>query len=48
MEGGALGGVVETVHYDEKRMSVAAIEEVRRNSVGAVSVNGVTGGVRAK
>ncbi|WPG98252.1 Hypothetical protein R9X50_00104000 [Acrodontium crateriforme] len=45
LEGGALGGVVTTVHYDEKRLSVANIEEVRRGSIGAVSVKGVTGGV---
>ncbi|KAH9836438.1 Major Facilitator Superfamily [Teratosphaeria destructans] len=41
--GGALGGVVETVHYDEKRLSVVAIENLRRNSIG--EVKGVTGGV---
>jgi FHS family L-fucose permease-like MFS transporter len=45
MEGGAVGGVVETVHYDEKRLSVSAIENIRRSSVGAVSVKGTTGGV---
>jgi len=48
IEGGAVGGVIETVHYDEKRMSIAAIEEVRRSSVGAASVKGVTGGVNAR
>ncbi|KAF2765918.1 hypothetical protein EJ03DRAFT_377432 [Teratosphaeria nubilosa] len=41
--GGALGGVVETVHYDEKRLSVVAVENLRRNSIG--EVKGVTGGV---
>ncbi|KXL47995.1 hypothetical protein M433DRAFT_5639 [Acidomyces richmondensis BFW] len=45
LEGGAVGGVVSTVHYDEKRLSVVAMENVRRGSVGAVSVKGVTGGV---
>lgn len=47
LEGGATGGVVSTVHYDEKRLSVAAQEEVRRGSVGVVTVKGVTGGVNA-
>ncbi|KAK4549483.1 hypothetical protein LTR36_006480 [Oleoguttula mirabilis] len=45
LEGGAVGGVIETVHYDEKRLSIAAQEEVRRGSVGGVTVKGVTGGV---
>jgi FHS family L-fucose permease-like MFS transporter len=45
MEGGAVGGVVSTVHYDEKRLSVSAVENIRRSSVGAVSVKGATGGV---
>jgi len=45
LEGGAVGGVINTVHYDEKRLSVAAREEVRRGSVGGASVKGVTGGV---
>jgi FHS family L-fucose permease-like MFS transporter len=45
MEGGAVGGVVQTVHYDEKRLSVSAIENIRRNSIGAASVKGATGGV---
>jgi len=45
LEGGAVGGVVTTVHYDEKRLSIAAQEEVRRGSIGAVSVKGVTGGI---
>ncbi|KAK5123548.1 hypothetical protein LTR85_002586 [Meristemomyces frigidus] len=47
LEGGAVGGVIETVHYDEKRLSVAAQDEVRRGSVGHVTVKGVTGGVNA-
>lgn len=42
LEGGVIGGVVETVHYDEKRLSVSVIENV---SVG--EVNGTTGGVHA-
>merc|ERR1712070_1105509 len=47
-EGGALGGVVETVHYDEKRLDSTAHEEIRRASVGEVTtVKGVTGGVNA-
>lgn len=45
LEGGAVGGVINTVHYDEKRLSIAAQEEVRRGSVGSVGVSGVTGGV---
>jgi len=45
IEGGAVGGVVETVHYDQKRLSIAAQDEVRRGSVGSVGVAGVTGGV---
>lgn len=45
MEGGAVGGVIQTVHYDEKRLSVSAVENIRRSSVGAVSVKGATGGV---
>jgi len=45
IEGGAVGGVMETVHYDEKRMSISAVENIRRSSVGAVSVKGATGGV---
>ncbi len=45
LEGGAVGGVISTVHYDEKRLSIAAQEEVRRGSIGAVTVKGVTGGV---
>lgn len=43
---GALGGVVETVHYDEKRLSVAAVENMRRNSIGEVNV--VTGGIKQR
>lgn len=45
LEGGAVGGAMETVHYDEKRLSVVALEEVRNGSVGGGSVRGVTGGV---
>ncbi|KJX97642.1 MFS transporter like protein [Zymoseptoria brevis] len=40
LEGGAVGGVVQTVHYDEKRLSVVDVQEGRRSSV----VNGATGG----
>ncbi|GAB1737706.1 hypothetical protein NU219Hw_g2118t1 [Hortaea werneckii] len=46
-EGGALGGVVETVHYDAKRLDSTAHEEIRRASVGEVTVKGVTGGINA-
>jgi FHS family L-fucose permease-like MFS transporter len=51
LEGGAVGGVVQTVHYDEKRMSVVGVEDAgRRGSIvyedgarrGSV-VNGTTG-----
>nr|POE49114.1 glucose/galactose transporter [Quercus suber] len=45
IEGGVQGGVVSTVHYDEKRLSVVACEDIRRNSVGAVEVSGATGGI---
>ncbi|KAK3674016.1 hypothetical protein LTR78_006219 [Recurvomyces mirabilis] len=45
IEGGAVGGVVETVHYDEKKLSTAGIENIRRGSIG--SVTGVTGGAKA-
>lgn len=45
IEGGNVGGVIQTVHYDEKRLSVVAREEIRRGSVGVVSVKGVTGGL---
>lgn len=48
VEGGAVGGVMQTVHYDEKRLSVVAVENIRRSSVGAVSVKGATGGVNFK
>ena len=45
IEGGNVGGVMNTVHYDEKRLSVAARDDIRRASVGAVTVKGVTGGI---
>lgn len=45
IEGGAVGGVMSTVHYDEKRLSVVAVDEIRRGSVGTVEVKGVTGGL---
>ena len=45
IEGGNVGGVMNTVHYDEKRLSVVSRDEIRRASVGMVSVKGVTGGV---
>lgn len=45
IEGGAVGGVMSTVHYDEKRLSVVARDEIRRGSVGVVDVKGVTGGI---
>ncbi|KAF2718408.1 MFS general substrate transporter [Polychaeton citri CBS 116435] len=43
-EGGAVGGAVTTVHYDEKKLSVAAAEDLRRSSVG--NINPVTGGIQ--
>ncbi|OQO13325.1 hypothetical protein B0A48_01553 [Cryoendolithus antarcticus] len=45
LEGGAVGGVIATTHYDEKRLSVAAVENVRRASIGDVTVKGATGGI---
>ena len=36
LEGGGVGGGIITTHYDEKRLSVAALETVRRGSVGYV------------
>ena len=45
LEGAAVGGAITTVHYDEKRLSVAAQDEVRRGSVGMASVKGITGGI---
>lgn len=45
IEGGNVGGVMQTVHYDEKRLSVVARDEIRRGSVGVVSIKGVTGGI---
>ncbi|KAK4988804.1 hypothetical protein LTR50_003649 [Elasticomyces elasticus] len=46
LEGGALGGVIETVHYDEEKLSAASRENIRRLSVsGDCSVKGVTGGI---
>lgn len=44
LEGGALGGVVQTVHYDEKRMSIVDQEEVRRSSVVAPVTGGLGSG----
>ena len=38
------GGMIST-HYDERKLSAAAIETVRRGSVGTVTVKGVTGGI---
>lgn len=45
LEGGALGGGITTTHYDERKLSAAALETVRRGSVGTVTVKGVTGGI---
>ena len=44
LEGGAVGGAVQTVHYDEKRLSVVEMETARRSSIG--NINGATGGIR--
>lgn len=38
-----MGGVVQTVHYDEKRMSVVE-DEVRRGSIVAPVTGGVGSG----
>ncbi|KAJ4351553.1 uncharacterized protein N0V89_006896 [Didymosphaeria variabile] len=46
LEGGAVGGAVQTVHYDEKRLSIAEIEQVRRSSLAGAHVNPITGGYR--
>ena len=48
LEGGAVGGAVTTVHYDEKRLSVAAQDTIRRGSVGTVTIKGATGGINFK
>ena len=45
LEGGAIGGGITTTHYDEKRLSVAAMETIRRGSVGTVRIKGATGGI---
>jgi FHS family L-fucose permease-like MFS transporter len=45
LEGGGVGGGLITTHYDEKRLSVVAQEQIRRGSVGAVTIKGVTGGI---
>lgn len=45
LEGGGVGGVPITTHYDERKLSVAAVESIRRSSVGVVTVKGITGGV---
>lgn len=44
LEGGAVGGAVQTVHYDEKRLSFAEAEQVRRSSLAGATVNPITGG----
>ncbi|KAK4635262.1 L-fucose-proton symporter [Fulvia fulva] len=44
LEGGALGGVVQTVHYDERKLSVADAEAIRNSSLGGARLNTVTGG----
>jgi FHS family L-fucose permease-like MFS transporter len=46
LEGGVLGGAVQTVHYDQKRLSIAEHEEVRRSSLAGATVNPMTGGYR--
>ncbi len=45
LEGGGVGGVPITTHYDERKLSVAAMDTIRRGSVGTVTVKGITGGV---
>lgn len=34
-----------STHYDERKLSVAAMDTIRRGSVGTVTVKGVTGGI---
>jgi len=46
LEGGAVGGAVQTVHYDEKRLSATEIEQVRRSSLAGANVNSMTGGYK--
>jgi len=46
LEGGAVGGAVQTVHYDEKRLSAVEIEQVRRSSLAGARVNSITGGYK--
>ncbi|KAK4507678.1 hypothetical protein PRZ48_001413 [Zasmidium cellare] len=44
LEGGAVGGVVQTVHYDERKLSVVDAEAIRASSLGGARLNSVTGG----
>lgn len=44
LEGGALGGVVQTVHYDERKLSVADAEAIHQSSLGGARLNSITGG----
>ena len=44
LEGGAVGGVVQTVHYDERKLSTVDAEAIRRSSLGGARVNSITGG----
>ena len=40
-----MGGAPITTHYDERKLSAAAMDTIRRGSVGAVTVKGATGGI---
>ncbi|KAF2159239.1 hypothetical protein M409DRAFT_30245 [Zasmidium cellare ATCC 36951] len=44
LEGGAVGGVVQTVHYDERKLSTVDAEAIRASSLGGARLNSVTGG----
>lgn len=44
LEGGAVGGVVQTVHYDERKLSAVDAEAIRASSLGGARLNSVTGG----
>lgn len=44
LEGGAVGGVVQTVHYDERKLSAVDAEAIRASSLGGARLNSITGG----
>jgi MFS transporter, FHS family, L-fucose permease len=47
IEGGNVGGVMNTVHYDEKRLSVVSRDEIRRASVRILTSKKRSRGVTA-